>query len=97
MDERLTAQTKRRFVGPPARMPARVDPEQFRRDLFNHLLYTCVKERHDAGPVDFYRAMAFSVRDRLVQRWLATQRTYFERDVKRVHYLSSEFLTASTA
>jgi starch phosphorylase len=93
MDERLTAQTKRRFVGPPARLPARVDPEQFRRDLFNHLLYTCVKERHDAGPVDFYRAMAFSVRDRLVQRWLATQRTYFERDVKRVHYLSSEFLT----
>jgi glycogen phosphorylase len=93
MDERLTAQTKRRFVGPPARLPARVDPEQFRRDLLNHLLYTCVKERADAGPVDLYRAMAHSVRDRLVQRWLATQRTYLERDVKRVHYLSSEFLT----
>ena len=93
MDERLTSQTKRRFVSPPTRLPARVDPEQFRRDLFAHLLYTCVKERHDAGPVDFYRAMAFSVRDRLVQRWLATQRTYLERDVKRVHYLSSEFLT----
>ena len=33
------------------------------------------------------------MRDRLVHRWLATQRTYVERDVKRVYYLSSEFLT----
>jgi glycogen phosphorylase len=92
-DEHPAAQTKRRFVSPPARHPARVDPEQFRRDVLDHLLYTCVKEQSDAGPIDFYRAMAHSVRDRLVQRWLATQRTYVERDVKRVCYLSSEFLT----
>jgi starch phosphorylase len=76
-----------------ARSSARVDPEQFRHDLLEHLLYTCVKEPRDAGPVDLYRAMAHSVRDRLVQRWLATQRTYDERDAKRVYYLSSEFLT----
>jgi glycogen phosphorylase len=69
------------------------DPEQFRRNMVEHLLYTCVKEPGDAGPVDLYRAMAHAVRDRLVQRWLATQRTYEERDVKRVYYLSSEFLT----
>ncbi len=93
MDERLGSQTKRKLISPAARSPARVDPEQFRRDLLDHLLYTCVKERGDAGPADLYRAMAHSVRDRLVQRWLATQRTYVERDVKRVHYLSSEFLT----
>ncbi len=61
--------------------------------MVEHLLYTCVKEPGDAGPVDLYRAMAHAVRDRLVQRWLATQRTYEERDVKRVYYLSSEFLT----
>ena len=33
------------------------------------------------------------VRDRLVHRWLATQRTHVEKDVKRVCYFSSEFLT----
>ncbi|MDP9152016.1 MAG: glycogen/starch/alpha-glucan phosphorylase [Myxococcota bacterium] len=93
MDERLGGDAKRRGIGPPARPTARVDPDQFRRDLLDHLLYTCVKEGGDAGPVDLYRAMAHSVRDRLVQRWLATQRTYVERDVKRVYYLSSEFLT----
>ncbi len=73
--------------------PPREDPEQFRRDLLDHLLYTCVKEPQDAGPVDLCRAMAHSVRDRLVERWLATQRTYVEHDVKRLHYLSAEFLT----
>jgi starch phosphorylase len=64
-----------------------------RHDLLEHLLYTCVKEPREASAVDVYRAMAHSVRDRLVWRWLATQRTYDERDVKRVYYLSSEFLT----
>jgi glycogen phosphorylase len=93
MDEGIGVDAKRRSVSPPARLPARLDPEQFRKDLLDHLLYTCVKEGPDAGPVDLYRAMAHTVRDRLVQRWLSTQRTYVERDVKRVYYLSSEFLT----
>ncbi len=42
---------------------------------------------------DFYQAFAHTVRDRLVHRWLATQRTHIEQDAKRVCYLSSEFLT----
>ena len=37
--------------------------------------------------------MAHAVRDQLVQRWLDTQQTHTRRDVKRVFYLSSEFLT----
>ncbi|MGD0674476.1 MAG: glycogen/starch/alpha-glucan phosphorylase [Polyangiaceae bacterium] len=86
-------QAKRRPIGPPVRLPAPEDAEEFRANLLDHLLYTCVKEPRDAGPVDFYRAMAHTVRDRLVERWLATQRRYLERDVKRVNYLSAEFLT----
>jgi starch phosphorylase len=70
-----------------------VNAEQFKRDVFRHLLYTCAKDPTEASVVDVYRAMAHTVRDRLVQRWIATQRTYVERDVKRVYYLSSEFLT----
>ncbi len=37
-------------------------------------------------------ALAYSVRDRLVQRWAKTQRTYYEKDQKRAYYLSAEFL-----
>ena len=39
-----------------------------------------------------FMAIATAVRDRLTERWVATQRTYQERDVKRVCYLSAEYL-----
>jgi starch phosphorylase len=63
-----------------------------KRAVLDHLLYTCAKDVEDATALDLYTAIAHSVRDRLVHRWLATERTYEELDVKRVNYLSSEFL-----
>ncbi|MEA2698292.1 MAG: glycogen phosphorylase [Myxococcales bacterium] len=70
-----------------------VDAIDFGRAVLEHLTHTCAKELRDASALDLYQAMAHTVRDRLVHRWLATQRTYFEHDVKRAYYLSSEFLT----
>jgi len=72
---------------------AGMDPGTFKRSVLDHLLYTCAKELRDALAADLYQALAHTVRDRLVHRWLATQRTYEEKDVKRLYYLSSEFLT----
>ena len=66
---------------------------ELRRDVRDHLLYTCAKRLREASAGDLYRAFAHTVRDRLVHRWLATQATYHDRDVKRAYYLSSEFLT----
>jgi glycogen phosphorylase len=65
----------------------------FRDAVVAHVVHTCAKEIRDASALDFYHAFAHTVRDRLVHRWLATQRTHIARDVKRVCYLSSEFLT----
>ncbi|HEY6881601.1 MAG TPA: glycogen/starch/alpha-glucan phosphorylase [Polyangiales bacterium] len=79
--------------GPPAGAPARIEPEAFRKALEDHLLYTCIKAPEEATASDYYMALAYTVRDRLVQRWLSTQKLYLERDAKRVYYLSSEFLT----
>jgi glycogen phosphorylase len=42
---------------------------------------------------DCYMALAYTVRDRLLERWIRTRDTYFERDVRMVCYLSAEFLT----
>ena len=39
-----------------------------------------------------YFALALAVRDRMMQRWVRTQDTYYEQDVKRVYYLSLEYL-----
>jgi glycogen phosphorylase len=65
----------------------------FRASVLEHVVHTCAKELRDASAHDFYQAFAHTVRDRLVHRWLATQRTHVEKDVKRVCYFSSEFLT----
>src|SRR6478736_4524460 len=65
----------------------------FRASVLEHVVHTGAKELRDASALDFYNAFAHTVRDRLVHRWLATQRTYIEKDVKRVCYFSSEFLT----
>ncbi|HSI73762.1 MAG TPA: hypothetical protein VK934_11360 [Fimbriimonas sp.] len=41
---------------------------------------------------DWYMALAYTVRDRMLERWVSTVRTYASRDVKVVCYLSAEFL-----
>jgi len=33
------------------------------------------------------------VRERLIERWMETMRSYYRSDTKRVYYLSMEFLT----
>lgn len=40
----------------------------------------------------YYNGLAYCVRDRLIERWLADQRMYYDTHVKRVYYLSMEFL-----
>jgi starch phosphorylase len=42
---------------------------------------------------DLYMALAHSVRDRLVERWISTIQNYGAQDVRIVCYLSAEFLT----
>ncbi|MGE5436104.1 MAG: glycogen/starch/alpha-glucan phosphorylase, partial [Syntrophothermus sp.] len=57
-----------------------------------HLEFEQVKDRVTVTPIDAYYALSRSVRDRLVRKWLRTQQKYKEEDVKRVYYLSMEFL-----
>jgi starch phosphorylase len=72
---------------------ASLDAGDFSATVLEHLVHTCAKDPREASALDLYHAFAHTVRDRLVHRWLATQKTHFERDVKRACYLSSEFLT----
>jgi starch phosphorylase len=56
------------------------------------MMYSVVKGDHTATQFNAYQALAYAVRDRLVERWFRTQDTYYRRDAKRVYYLSMEFL-----
>jgi glycogen phosphorylase len=57
-----------------------------------HLTFDQVVPIETATTQARFDAMARSVRDVLSQRWLKTERTYRERNVKRVYYVSLEFL-----
>jgi starch phosphorylase len=65
---------------------------QLRQDFERHLRLTLAKDRFSATDRDRYLALALSVRDRLIDRWIATQQTHHSRNVKRIYYLSLEFL-----
>lgn len=58
----------------------------------DQLLYSQCRTVDIATPHDLFRAEALTVRDRLIQRWAATQAAYNKKGVKRVFYLSAEFL-----
>src|SRR5271170_8433909 len=81
---------------PPGTIPEaprlRNDPLHLQRSFLAHVSYTRAKGWATATALDRFMAIATAVRDRLTERWVATQRTYQERDVKRVCYLSAEYL-----
>jgi len=62
------------------------------RSFLRHLKYTMVKDKYSATKADLYLALAYAVRDTLVDRWLDTQQSYYKNDEKRVYYISMEFL-----
>ena len=57
-----------------------------------HLLFDSCVDLTAATARDRFEALARSVRDILSQRWLLTDKTYEERNPKRLYYLSMEFL-----
>jgi starch phosphorylase len=66
--------------------------EAWERAFLDNLLCLQGRPLNRATPQDMFRALAFTIRDRLVQRWAATQQAYHSNKVKRVYYLSAEFL-----
>jgi starch phosphorylase len=66
--------------------------ETLKRALADNLYYLQGKDENFATMYDYYMALAYTVRDRLVNRRIKTAQTYFDKDVKMVYYLSAEFL-----
>ena len=57
-----------------------------------HLIFDHVIDPKKADPREQFEAAARSVRDIISQRWLQTEKTYEQKNPKRVYYLSMEFL-----
>jgi starch phosphorylase len=72
------------------------DIDSLQRSFAQHLECTLAKDTYSATKLDIYKSLAYTVRDRMVERWIATQQTYYEQDAKRIYYLSLEFLMGRT-
>uniref|UniRef100_A0A8B9RIU8 Alpha-1,4 glucan phosphorylase n=1 Tax=Astyanax mexicanus TaxID=7994 RepID=A0A8B9RIU8_ASTMX len=95
MPKPLTDQEKRKQIS--VRGLAGVENVADLKTNFNrHLHFTLVKDRNVATKRDYYFALAHTVRDHLVGRWIRTQQHYYETDPKRVYYLSLEFYMGRT-
>ena len=69
-----------------------MDIETLKRAFIDNLYYIQGKDKNFATAHDYYMALAYTIRDRLVHRWIKTEQTYFEKDVRIICYLSAEFL-----
>jgi glycogen phosphorylase len=68
------------------------DVTHLKRAIVDSLIYDQARYPGRATTLDYYQAVAVSIRDRVVERWVDTIRTYSEKDVRVVCYLSAEYL-----
>jgi starch phosphorylase len=69
-----------------------LDASSIQLSFASHLQYSLCKDQYTATNRDLYLALALAARDRLIERWIKTQQKYYKEDVKRVYYLSAEYL-----
>ncbi|MDP2754866.1 MAG: glycogen/starch/alpha-glucan family phosphorylase, partial [Nitrospirota bacterium] len=64
----------------------------FHESMLDHLTYSFAKDKYSATPRDKFNSVVLSVRENLVEQWMKTQQQYYYMDIKRIYYLSLEFL-----
>jgi starch phosphorylase len=69
-----------------------LDAQSIQLSFASHLEYSLSKDQHTSTNRDLYMSLALSARDRLIERWIKTQQKYYTENVKRVYYLSAEYL-----
>jgi len=69
-----------------------LDVETLRRAIRDNLFYRCGNVPKLATRSDYYLAVAYTVRDRLLQRWLSTANSLLAHPTRVVCYLSAEYL-----
>ena len=71
---------------------AGIDVAGMRERILAKLTYAIGKNQEVARKRDWFLATTFAVRDRIVERWMASTRATYQNHRKRVYYLSLEFL-----
>jgi len=68
------------------------DPDSIRRSFLDNLYFIQARFPKVATHNDYYLALAWTVRDRLLRRWIDTASTYYKNASRSICYLSAEYL-----
>lgn len=66
--------------------------EAFKKSVKDNVKFLYRKTIEEATQEQIFQAVSYSVKDVIIDNWLATQKAYDEQDPKTVYYMSMEFL-----
>lgn len=69
-----------------------ISKEEFKKSVEDYSKVLFRKSVSEASKQQLFQAVSYSVKDLIIDQWMATHREYEEKDVKTVYYLSMEFL-----
>ena len=68
------------------------DKEKFKEELESNVRMLFRRKLEEATPQQIYQAVAYSVKDDIIDNWIETHKAYEKQDKKMVYYMSMEFL-----
>ena len=68
------------------------EKEEFKKSVKENVKFLYRKTLEEATQEQIFQAVSYSVKDVIIDNWLATQKAYDEQDPKIVYYMSMEFL-----
>ena len=68
------------------------DKELFKRSVLYNVRTLYRKTIEEADEQQIFQAVAYAIKDQIIDNWLTTQKEYEKQDPKTVYYLSMEFL-----
>lgn len=66
--------------------------DSLKNDILRHIQFTLGNDPYKPDSFSCFMGLAYAVRDRLIERWIKTQRSLYDTLAKRVYFLSMEFL-----
>ena len=70
----------------------RFDKKLFKQEVLNNLKTQFRVELDNASQQQIYQAVAYALKEWIIEDWMDTQKTYEEKDPKILYYMSMEFL-----
>ncbi len=78
--------------GPYCSLNKKFNSTQLKESISHNLLSFLGRDPQRGGNRDLYKSLAYTLRDQLIEKWIQTQKNYYDQRQKRLYYLSMEFL-----